>query len=128
MEKKETPKIFQSLVGEDKEISSNNQPQESMFEAIASKVIEELLSSTTNLKMKSDLNVTQITAVTKAYVYADQYKSKLVKYVADTLLELMVSKSRLGRTEMTGLVRSLSEYSRMDEGRSRMDILTGKGL
>jgi hypothetical protein len=129
MEQKKTPFIIKSMTGDAEEQQTPGMKAEpSIFEAIASKLIDELLSSKDNLKMKSDLTTAQITHVTRAYVYASHFKSPLVKHVADTLLELLVSKGRLGRKELVGLAQSLSDYQRMDSSQSRMDLLMGKGL
>ena len=127
MEIKQTPKPIRSLLKSDDD-ASPNQKDGTMFEAIASKLIEELLSSQTNLKMKSDLTSAQITNVTRAYIYSEQFGCSLMGRVADTLLELLISKNRLGRKELADLARSLSDYQRTEDSRSRMDILTGKGL
>jgi DNA gyrase/topoisomerase IV subunit B len=124
-----TPTFIKSMTKTEEETVMPEEVQGSLMEEIAIRIIDELLSSQTNLKMKSDLSNKQITAVTKAYVYAAHYNSPLVRNVADTLLELLVSKNRLGRKELTDLARSLSDYSSGIGGApSRMDILTGKGL
>ena len=125
---KATPQVFKNLLKTEEVEDLIPESEGTMFEAIASKLIDELLSSKTNLKMKSDLNLAQITNVTRAYIYAEHFGSQLMHRVADTLLELLISKNRLGRKELTDLARSLSDYSTTDDSRSRMDILTGKGL
>jgi len=124
---KSTPHVLGKLLKTEDGVDVKEQTG-TMFEAIASKLIEELLSSQTNLKMKSDLTISQITNVTRAYIYAEHFDSQLMHRVADTLLELLISKNRLGRKELADLARSLSDYQRTEDTRSRMDILTGKGL
>jgi hypothetical protein len=125
---KPTPQLFKSLTKSDEPVEIEQEGEGSLFESIAKRLIDELLSSQTNLKMKSDLNIKQISALTKVYIYAEQFDSSLAQKVADTLLELLVSKSRLGRIELTQLAKGLSDYGSVSEGPSRMDILTGKGL
>jgi hypothetical protein len=129
---KKAPKVVKGILAEpdeDEPMIEEEAPQGSFFEVMATKLIGELLSSKDNLKMKSDLTPAQIINVTRAYVYAHHYNNDLVKHVADTLLELLVSKGRLGRKELTELARSLTDYQRFDPVMpSRMDILTGKGL
>lgn len=130
MEVKKSPNVVKGILGvpEEEDFESDSQPEGSFFEALATKLIGELLSSKENLKMKSDLSLAQITHLTRAYVFAEHFNNPLVKHIADTLLELLVSKGRMGRKELTELARSLSEFQAMDVRPSRMDILTGKGM
>lgn len=72
---------------------------------ISEVVLKELLSEK-SIKIKTDLNEAQIKALTKGTLYADLYKSKLMKSLVKNISLYLVSKNRLGRKELVEMAQS----------------------
>jgi len=71
------------------------------------KIIGEIYSKE-NIEVKTDINMPQINALTKAIVYADRFNSPMVAQVAQKYMELSISKDRKGRKEFTEISRSMN--------------------
>lgn len=70
-------------------------------------MINEMLGKE-NIQMKTDLTDNLILALTKGSIYADLYKSKLMKQLVETVSLYRVSRNRKGRDEIKEMARSLS--------------------
>jgi hypothetical protein len=74
-----------------------------------SAVIQELMNEK-NIEMKSDLHPNQIVAITKAFWFAFHYRSPTLLMYLNKLLKLLVSKDRLGRKELAGVLAATLQY------------------
>jgi hypothetical protein len=80
--------------------------------------------NTSDIDLKTDLDLKQVNAITKALAFADLYNVSLLKTVANQLMRLLVSKERKGRTEFTQIAtRMLADQ---DAPASMFDKLIGR--
>ena len=77
---------------------------------IKEKMILEAFSDK-NMEMRSDLNQKQIYAVLKMLIFADTFDSNMVKKLANTFLQLQVSKGRMGRKELKEMTQNIISSS-----------------
>lgn len=67
----------------------------------------EALFSDDNLMMKTELSLSQINALTRGHLYANEFGSSLMEKLCVTMETLMISKSRQGRKEITEITRNI---------------------
>lgn len=87
----------------------NNNEGAADEKTISEKTLEMALSemfSTDGIDLKSDINMEQIHAITRGYIFADVYKSRYMGDLCRHILELSVSKNREGRKEVVKLLQS----------------------
>ncbi len=91
------------------DILFNNNDPDSEDKTISEKTLEMALSemfSTEGIDLKSDINMEQISAISRGYIFADVYKSRYMGELVRHILELSVSKNREGRKEVVKLLQS----------------------
>lgn len=67
----------------------------------------EALFNDDNLKMKTELTLSQINALTRGHLFASQFGSSLMEQLCQTMETMMISKGRQGRKELTEITRNI---------------------
>lgn len=91
-------------------IFGNNQAQAETtpeHDKILIKALDELFS-VEGIDLKSDIDNRQIPALTRGYIFAEVYKCRYMAELVKHVLELSVSKNRLGRGEFVKVLQSSS--------------------
>jgi len=92
---------FEMIFGHNEAEAENSPTQDIILE----KALDELFS-VDGIDLKSDITCTQISAITRGYIFADVYKCGYMADLVRHILELSVSKNRQGRGEFVKVLQS----------------------
>lgn len=107
--KEEVPQSTEVIPPRGFDMLFNNNEGAADEKTISEKTLEMALSemfSTDGIDLKSDINMEQIHAITRGYIFSDVYKSRYMGDLCRHILELSVSKNREGRKEVVKLLQS----------------------
>ena len=78
-----------------------------------------------NIEVKTELNTSQIMAISRAEMIADVYNIPILKSFTNQIMTLMISKDRKSRKEFTEISKSIMASANQDEEAGVIDKLIG---
>ena len=98
-------KVFNRIIDQ-QETAMNFEPENR--KDIWMQEVSKQIFSKDNIEVKTDINTSQINALTKGLLFAKTYNVSLMKDLCDTIMVLSVSKDRRGRKEFTDIAKTFN--------------------
>ena len=104
-------KVFNRIIQDQETIIP--QEQENRKDIWMQEVSKQIFSKD-NIEVKTDINTTQINALTKGLLFAKTFNVSIMKDLCNTIMVLSVSKNRMGRKEFTEIAKTFNADTEID--------------